>query len=200
VNFLPKKQEEVEEMKEVAIMERETTETVTLPLTKTQLLVVTAVRYETINQKEKLLAAYRNTHLRPIIENAIDLHGIEDANGSKIWNEECVTMIRQRSAKIAFNEVVAEDILKKKGLWESCSTKQIIETEEIDQEKVIAAYEGGLISPKDYAKMFSEKESYSLIIKPEEDSYPDYAKLKETRIALEKGKITKMEEIEVETL
>ena len=114
MNFIPKRQEETETKRTVETLTKEKTETITLPLTKTEILVKTAIEYETLNQREKLLAARRNVVLRPIIETAIDLNGIEDANGSKIWNELDCTMTRQRSARVSFNEVVAEEILKKK--------------------------------------------------------------------------------------
>jgi hypothetical protein len=97
--------------------------------------------------------------------------------------------------------VAAEEILKKKNLWSSCSTTHTVVTEEIDEEKVIAAYSAGLISPKEYATMFTEKESFSLLIKPNEEVYTLYAMIKEARTALEKGKIKEaealMKEVEV---
>lgn len=169
-------------------------------LTKEQMLVNVAIEYENLNQKEKLLATRRNIILRPIIEPAIDSYGVEDAKGSRIWEEPGCTMIRQRSSKVILNEAVAEQILKQKGLWDSCVHTVI--TEEIDEDKLAKIYSGGLITPQEYDSMFEEKESFSLIIKPDPEEYPMIELAKRARLALEKGKLEEaekaMKEIEVE--
>lgn len=167
-------------------------ETVTKPVLKTkqELALDAALTYDLLNQQEKLFKARREKILRPIIEEALKLYGSTDQRGHRHLNDEDVSVTLERRATPVFNTVVAEKILTKKKLLESCQRVRTVV--EIDEGKVYEAYEAGLLTAKDIDQMFSEKESFALIVSSNMDTRPALATIVDLRKRIEQGEVADM--------
>lgn len=162
-------------------MELEVTkEFLKLPQTKQAMVLTAAIEYERMNQQEKLIKARRDKQLRPIVEGAADAYGTEDANGHVhlVMESDGVEaeVIRTKKVTRTMNELAAERILKNAGLYESC-IQQVISWE-IDEDKIIEAYNAGLLSAEDLDNMFSEKISWATNIKTDEPQVKEVEKLR----------------------
>jgi hypothetical protein len=159
-----------------------------LPRSKQEIILTAAIDYETMNQQEKLIKAQRDKMVRPIVETAADSWGIEDNNGHLhlVMEQEdghTVEVVRTKKISRTMNQVAAEDILRTSNIWDSC-VMQVISWE-IDEEKVIAAYEAGLLSATDLDNMFTEKVTWATSVKTD---VPQIKRIEETRKELEKAK------------
>lgn len=156
-----------------------------------------AIEYEKLNQTEKLLKVRRDKVFRPIIESATDLYGVEDDNGhyhlimeDKDQNAE---VIRMKKISRTLNSVAAEELLKEKGLYDSC-VMQVI-TWELDEEKIIEAYQAGLISAGELDKIFSEKITWATTVKTDSEEIEKIADIRK-KIESYEGTWKEMPEIE----
>ena len=167
-----------------------------LPLTRQEVILTAAIIYERLNQLEKLFAVRRNKQQRPIIEEACDSYGVEDINEHKHLigvlkreapnggeEEVLVEIIRERKSSRGLNTVAAEQLLRDKGLLESCTS--VTTTYVFDEEKIIEAYEANKISASELDSIFSDKVYYATKVKTDDDQVERLAKLRE---AIEKGK------------
>ena len=167
-----------------------------LPTTKQEMVLTAALEYEMLNQQEKLFKARKDKMFRPIVECAADAYGVEDPDGhvhlvmESDGNE--VEIVRTRRVARTMNEVSAERILKNAGLYDSC-IQQVISWE-IDEEKIIEAYNAGLLSADDLDKMFSEKITWATSVKTD---VPQIKEVEKLRKEIEKQKEVK-ELLEVE--
>lgn len=182
---------------EVAVKEK-TKAFMKLPETKQEMVLTAALEYEMLNQQEKLFKVRRDKMFRPIIEGATEAYGVEDQDGHihLVMETDGVEaeVVRTRKVSRTMNELAAEKILKDAGLYESC-IQQVISWE-IDEEKIIEAYNAGLLSAEDLDSMFVEKVSWSTSVKTEEPQVKDVMKL---RKELEKQKeVKELPEVECE--
>ena len=161
-----------------------------LPTTKQEMVLTAALEYEMLNQQEKLFKARKDKMFRPIVEGAADAYGVEDPDGhvhlvmESDGNE--VEVVRTRRVARTMNEVSAERILKNAGLYDSC-IQQVISWE-IDEEKIIEAYNAGLLSADDLDKMFSEKITWATSVKTD---VPQVKEVEKLRKDIEKQKEVK---------
>lgn len=138
------------------------------PYEKIDLIFRAAYEYDLLNQQEKLLKERREKQCRPVVETAADVWGIEDSDGHKHLNffggeaETNVEIVRQKKVSRVLNSVAAEELLKDKELYDTC-VKPVV-TYEIDEEKLIEAYEAGKISARELDAIFTEKVSYATIV------------------------------------
>jgi hypothetical protein len=170
---------EDEEGVEVAVREH-TQEFMKLPEADQALVLTAAIEYETMNQQEKLIEERRNKIFRPIVESAADLYGSPDENEhlhlvAAIDNVD-VEIIRTKKTSRTLNELATEELLKSKGLYESC-VMQVI-TYEIDEEKIIEAYDAGLISANELDSLFYSKVSWATSVKVDTDNIKLMKKLR----------------------
>ena len=166
-----------------------------LPLTRQEAVLTAAVEYETMNQQEKLLAARRNKFLRPIIEGATHAYGVEDQDGHMhlVMEKDDVSteVIRTKKISRTLNTVAAESLLKEKGLYDSC-VMQVISWE-LDEEKIIEAYQAGKISASELDNIFSEKISWATSVKTDVEEVKTIEKL---RKEIEKSRQGELAEVE----
>lgn len=165
-------------------------------LAKKGMLVSLAVEYEMLNQRVKILQARMKKQLRPAIEQELSQRGIEDISGHKHIYYDEAELIHERHAKLVFNETAAEAILTKKGLLEAVSHEEIKRV--MDEEKIIEAYEAGLLTPKEFDKMFSESVEWHFKVKIDPTKNQEYNDLLGFRKQIESGEAeTVQPEIEV---
>jgi hypothetical protein len=69
-------------------------------------------------------------------------------------------VLNQRKVSKSLDMDIAEDILKEKGLHESCVTMIPV----LDEEAIMAAYYEGLITEEDIDKMFPAKVTWALVM------------------------------------
>lgn len=165
-------------------------------LTKEDLIATLAVDYEMTNQRVKILQARMQKQIRPQIESAVENLGVEDISGHKHLDFGNVEMIHEKHASVVFNEAAAEAILAKKNLLDTVSH---VETRRVmDEEKIVEAYEAGLITPKEFDKMFSEDVRWHFKVKINGEQVPEYTRLIDFRKRVESGEEElDLEEIEV---
>jgi hypothetical protein len=158
-----------------------------LPENRQKIILTAALEYETMNQQEKLIEAQRNKMVRPIVEGAADAYGIEDSDGHMhlVMEEDGVSaeIVRTRKISRTLNSVAAEELLKRKDLYDSC-VMQVVSWE-IDEEKIIEAYNAGLIAAEELDSIFSEKISWATSIKTDS---PQIEAIKKIRKEVEKAK------------
>ena len=164
-----------------------------LPSSHQEVILTTAIEYEKLNQQEKLLKARRDKQLRPIIEGATDAYGIEDTNGHMHLVMEGAEVVRTKKISRILNEISAEAVLKKHNIYDSC-VQQVVSWE-IDEEKIIEAYEAGLLTAAELDDMFSEKISWATSVKTDDS---DVAEIVNTRKAIEKSEERRLPSIEEE--
>ena len=70
-------------------------------------------------------------------------------------------VINQRKVSKSLNINIAEEILKEKGLHESC----IMMVPVLDEEAIMAAYYEGVVTEEDIDKMFPAKVTWALVLK-----------------------------------
>jgi hypothetical protein len=171
-----------------------------LPIEKKDIIFGAAYDYDLLNQQEKLLKERREKQCRPVVETAADTWGIPDAEGhlhlnftGKLDDEDVdVEIVRQKKVSRILNSVAAEQMLKDKGLYEACVTP--IVSYEIDEEKIIEAYEAGKISARELDSIFTEKVNYATIVHVDAEEIKN---IEQARKALAKG-LTKGEMPEIE--
>lgn len=172
---------EEEAVLEAKVLVKERTKTfLKLPQTTQEMVLATAIDYEALNQQEKLLKARRDKVLRPVIESAADDYGIEDQNGHihlvMDINDREAEVVRTKKISRILNSVAAEDILKKANLYETCITQVV--SWEIDEEKVIEAYNAGLLSAADLDDMFTEKVTWATKVITSEPQVADMVRMR----------------------
>lgn len=157
------------------------TETMPVNLqTKEEILAAQALDYAMTNQRVKLLQARMKNVLRPEVESELAKHGVEDISGHKhLVLPNGVEVIHERRAPIVFNQSIAATILAKKGILDYCST--VVTQTIVEEEKVLSAYEEGLISPQEFAIMFSETVSWALKVNVDGEKNPEYTLLEKMR-------------------
>ncbi len=121
-------------------------------------------QYTTIKDEITSLEGRVST-LRKRIIDSIDQLGEENDKGSIVLpiNDDITgtsNLVKQRRVSKSFDEEKANDLLKSKGLFESC-TKTIVT---LDQDAVMAAYWEGKLSDEDIDLMFPEKITWALIL------------------------------------
>ena len=167
-----------------------------LPKTRQEAILMAAKEYEIMNQQAKIIDARRKHFLKPLIDGATDAYGIEDSSGHLHLVVDGETeIIRTKRVSRTLNEMAAEDVLKKKGLYDSC-VQQVISWE-IDEEKVIEAYNAGLLDAEDLDSMFRESISWATSVSSKAE---EVEKLRELRKRIEKGEKGEMPELETENL
>jgi len=190
MNLKPFMEEEDKPKTQVAVKERTKT-FLKLPLTKQEMILTAAITYEIMNQQEKLLKAKRDKEVRPIVEGAADAYGVEDQNGHIHLVMDTTEVIRTKKISRTLNSVSAEELLKEKGLYDSC-VMQVISWE-IDEEKVIEAYNAGKITASELDDIFSEKISWATSVKTDVEEVKTIEKL---RKEIEKSKQGELPEVE----
>jgi hypothetical protein len=69
-------------------------------------------------------------------------------------------IVKQRRVSKQFDEDTANDLLKDKGLFETCTTTITV----LDQDAVMGAYYEGKLTDADIEKMFPEKVTWALVL------------------------------------
>lgn len=69
-------------------------------------------------------------------------------------------VMQQRKVSKSLDMSIAEDILREKGLYESCVTMVPV----LDEEAIMAAYYEGTVTEEDIDKMFPAKISWALVM------------------------------------
>jgi len=182
-------QQEEQPKTKVALKEK-TKSFLKLPQTQQEMVLTTAVEYEILNQQEKLLAARRNLECRPIVEAAAEKFGIEDNNGHLHLQMGDTEIVRTKKISTTINSILAEELLKEKGLYESCITPVV--TYEFSEEKIIEAYNAGKISAIELDSIFTEKISWATSVNTDNE---EVQTIKELRKQLEKTKKGELPEI-----
>ena len=139
--------------------------------TRVEQALEVAVKYGMIGEQVKLLEAKKKQY-RPMIESLVRKEGVVDPQGHKHIESEEVEVILQRRVSTKFNSMVAEQILRKKNLYDQCTVE--VTTITLDEDKIQEAYEGGLLTPKDIQEMFVDSVSEALIVKVNPDSFPEF--------------------------
>jgi len=182
-------QEDEEPKTQVAVKER-TKSFLKLPLTRQEMILTAAITYEIMNQQEKLLKAKRDKEVRPIVEGAADAYGVEDQNGHLHLVMDDTEIVRTKKISRTLNTVAAEELLKEKGLYDSC-VMQVISWE-IDEEKVIEAYTAGKITASELDDIFSENISWATKVNTSVDEVKTIEKLRK-EIEKSKGELPEIE-------
>jgi hypothetical protein len=183
-------QQDEEPKTQVAVKERTKT-FLKLPLTRQEMILTAAITYEIMNQQEKLLKAKRDKEVRPIVEGAADAYGVEDQNGHLHLVMEGAEIVRTRKVSRTLNTVAAEQLLKEKNLYDSC-VMQVISWE-IDEEKVIEAYNAGKITASELDDIFSENISWATKVNTDAEEVKTVEKM---RKEIEKSKQGELPEVE----
>lgn len=166
-----------------------------LPKARKKIIVQAGYEYCKLNEQEKLLKARRDKMFRPIVETAAEAYGVEDQDGHiHLQTGEGVEIIRQKKVSATLNTVAAENLLKEKGLYDACV--QVVMTYEIDEDKVIEAYNAGKITAQELDSIFTERISYATIVKVESE---EIDRIAEARKSIEKGKQPQGEMPEIES-
>jgi hypothetical protein len=190
MNLKPFLEDEEKPKTQVAVMERTKT-FLKLPQTKQEMILTAAITYEIMNQQEKLLKAKRDKEVRPIVEGAADAYGVEDQNGHLHLVMDDTEILRTKKISRTLNTIAAEQLLKEKGLYESC-VMQVISWE-IDEEKIIEAYNAGEISASELDDIFSENISWATKVNTNVEEVKTIEKL---RKEIEKSKQGELPEVE----
>lgn len=186
-----------EEKPQIQTMVADETVTLTQLLTKDEILSAQALKYASVNQQIKLLTARMKNILRPEIEKAVASRGTEDISGHKHLSlPNGIDVIHERRNSVSFNEAAALDLLTKKKLLGAYSYEETITRRVVDEEKIIEAYDAGLISPKEFDTLFQENTTWALKITVDEDQNPEYASLVNLRKQVEHDKIEPMSFVE----
>ena len=69
-------------------------------------------------------------------------------------------IVKQRRVSKQFDEDTANDLLKEKGLFDTCTTTITV----LDQDALMGAYYEGKLTDADIEKMFPEKISWALVL------------------------------------
>jgi hypothetical protein len=152
------------------------------------MLVDEAVQYGLANEQVKLWEA-RKELVRLDVELAVAENGELDQDGHKHvmdFSKEGVEVKHQRRASIRFNEALAEQILRKKHLYELCVREEIVVTHVIDTDKIEEAYQAGKISQREFDAMFTESVNWALYVDVNPTVFPQFGEVAEARKALEK--------------
>lgn len=150
--------------------------------TRVEQALEVAVRYGMVGEQIKLLETKRKKD-RPIIEALVRKEGVIDPVGHKHIESEEVEVTLQRRVSTKFNAMVAEQILRKKNLYDQCTVE--VTTITLDEDKIQEAYEGGLLTPKDIQEMFVDSISEALIVKVNPASYPEFDTMQRMRKEME---------------
>lgn len=164
-----------------------------LPIELQRRISQAAVEYERLNQQSKLLSVRKDKIFRPVVEAAVDSWGGEDEEGHLHLVTGDAEVIRQKKVSRSMNTVACEELLKEKGIYDSCV--QVVMTYEIDEDKVIQAYEAGKITAGELDSLFTERIIYATIVKTDDKITQETIFL---RKEIEKGK-GEMIEIESKT-
>ncbi len=183
-------QQDEEPKTQVAVKERTKT-FLKLPLTKQEMILTAAITYEIMNQQEKLLKAKRDKEVRPIVEGAADAYGVEDQNGHLHLVMDDAEIVRTKKISRTLNTIAAEQLLKEKGLYDSCIMQVI--SWEIDEEKIIEAYNAGKITASELDDIFSENISWATKVNTSVEEVKTIEKL---RKEIEKAKQGELPEVE----
>lgn len=141
-----------------------------LPETQQQMVLAAAVEYDKLNQQEKFLKARRDNVFRPIVESIAESCGIADEQGSlhlvikdELEDEEVTAeVVRQRKVSLSFNPAAAEKLIEEKGLHD-CMVEVV--SYEFDEDKIIEAYNCGIISAAELDEIFPEKISWATVVR-----------------------------------
>ena len=190
MNLKPFLEDEEKPKTQVAVMERTKT-FLKLPQTKQEMILTAAITYEIMNQQEKLLKAKRDKEVRPIVEGAADAYGVEDQDGHLHLVMDDTEIVRIKKTSRTLNTVAAEQLLKEKGLYDSC-VMQVISWE-LDEEKIIEAYNADKITAGELDSLFSENISWATKVNTDIEEVKSIKKL---RKEIEKSKQGEMPEIE----
>jgi hypothetical protein len=145
-------------------------------------VVAAAIEYELLNQQEKLLKTRRDKVFRPIIEPATDAYGTEDANGHLHFIPEKGTeIVRTKKVSRVLNTVAAEKLIEEKGIQGAMVE---VVSYEVDEEKLIDAYNCGIISAAELDSIFDERISYATSVKTDD---PQVKEIESARKSLEKA-------------
>jgi hypothetical protein len=150
--------------------------------TRLDLTLTAALGYAILNEQEKLLKARRDKVFRPIIESATDLYGIEDTNGHRHLVMDGAEVVRTKKVTATLNSAAAEVLLKELGIYDTCV--QVVMSYEIDEEKLVEAYEAGLISAVEFDGLFTEKVSWATSVNSDNEEIQE---IKRVRKEIEKG-------------
>lgn len=153
-----------------------------LPKTKQEMVLFAATEYAKLNEQEKLLEARRKKEFKPIVDKAAETWGIEDENGSLHLVVDGAELVKQRKVSISLNPIAAEELLRKKKLYDACVVETV--TYELDEGKIMDAYQAGKISAKELDDIFSEKVTWATIVTVDSEEIDNIKKL---RKKIEKG-------------
>lgn len=118
-------------------------------------------------KKEMAELAAREKKIKAALMARLEAEGEEDAEGHLILDldqgfEGVVGLVRQRRVSASqVDALVAEELLKERGLWERCAPPVPV----IQEDEVYAALYEGLLSEEDVFQMYPEKITYALVMK-----------------------------------
>jgi hypothetical protein len=127
--------------------------------------IVELVRQNAVLKDRVDSTTFIQNEIKNKLRDGIKELGEEDDQGHIVIeiNDE-VTGIRrvmqQRKVSKSLDMSIAEDILREKGLYESCVTMVPV----LDEEAIMAAYYEGTVTEEDIDKMFPAKISWALVM------------------------------------
>jgi hypothetical protein len=108
---------------------------------------------ERVTTIKKRLTAYIEDLGEPNEKGSIVLPVEDDRTGTR-------AIVKQRRVSKQFDENTANDLLKSKGLFDTCTTTVTM----LDQDAVMAAYYEGKLTDSDIDTMFPEKVTWALVL------------------------------------
>lgn len=119
-------------------------------------LDVLGVEHLAVNEKEKECAK-RKSEIKAFVADHVMQLGEKTEKGHSVLNTENIVFTMQRKTSVVISEG-AEDILKKKNLFEQ-ATKRVI-----DPAMLQSLYMAGKLDEKDLEKLLTEKETFAFFV------------------------------------
>lgn len=140
-------------------------------------LDLTEVRHEVegwwgVKYQSKLITQQLNTG-KDRLKKIVERWGLSDPTTGSLFldleepvgDRKIAKLKAQRSVSTGLNAVVAEEILKGKGLWDEC----VEMVPQLDEGKVHAAYYDRKITDDELSRMFPQSINFSLILLDDND-------------------------------
>lgn len=121
-------------------------------------------QYASLKEEADAITDRVNT-LKKRLTSAVEIHGLPNEKGSIVLplgdeSDTVKAIVKQRRVSKQFDEATADQILKSKGIFESCTTTITV----LDQDAVMAAYYDGQLTDADIDSMFPEKVTWAFVL------------------------------------
>ena len=119
----------------------------------------TVKQYLALKQEMKFLSE-RESELKKRLLTSVESMGEVDGKGHIVLEIDGTKLTKQRKVSNALNMDVAEQIIKEKGLEDTC----IKMVPQIDSEAIMAAFYKKKLTEEEIESMFPEKVSYAFLV------------------------------------